>query len=117
MTTDQEPRSVEENMARLLAAALGGQAQIDPVLRQQVFDRLLSELRAQSVPSPFPDAIIALLSGVLACAATGLLLLATAGYLPDTADPVFLLLSAGVALNLILVPFAGATIVIGRQRE
>lgn len=118
MTEDLEDRPLEGNMARLLQAALGGEAQLRPELRRQTLGRLLAEMRARPAAVAFPDTVVVLLGGVLALAACGLALLAAdGGAMAWNASPVLLLLAAGLALNLAVMPISGVVIVLRRYRE
>jgi len=117
MTDAPESRNVEENVARLLASALDREARPDPRARQRAFERVRAEMRTHRAAIPFPDTVVALLGGLLACAVAGLGLLAASAPVPVGSNPALLLLSAAVSLNLILTPIAGAVIVFGRQRE
>jgi hypothetical protein len=76
---------------------------------------LQAEVHSRAVPAAFPDAAVLLLGGMLLCAVLRLVLLAGTGEASLLANPVLGLLSAGVVLNLLLLPIAGAIVILGRR--
>lgn len=110
------PGQAEQNTALLIRAAMGPDARPAAGLRRSMLRRLLQE-RARSAPVAFPDAVLALLGGLLLAAAGFMVWLAGQGGGSAAANPALLLAAVALGLNLLLVPVAGLVIVLGRKRE
>lgn len=108
---------LEENVARLIAAAAGPDARPTPALRAQTLARLRDTLHARREAAPFPDGIAMLLGALLVLAVCSLVALAAAGSLGSPGSPAWFLLATGPVANLALLPLAAAVIVLRRKRE
>lgn len=115
--TDERASHGKDNTERLLASALGGEARLPPAASRRGRERVLAEVRSRRAAVPFPDAVVALLGGLLVCALAGLALLSLTGSVALDDNPALLLLGAALALNLVLVPVSASVIVLRRQRD
>ena len=109
----------EENAARLIGAALGPDARPSPATRSRAFAQLLAESRRLH-PATFPDRALALLIGALALMAAWIVVQG-AGLAPSGANgggeqgAMFVVVAAVLAVNLVMVPVAGAVIILRRR--
>lgn len=117
MIDDGDPRLEEENMARLIAAAMGPDTQPSPGLRAQTLARLRAALRANQEPVAFPDSVVVLLAALLILAVCSLVALVVAGLLGSAGSPAWFLLAAAPIANLALLPVAAAVIVLRRKQN
>lgn len=112
-----EEKFTEENLARLIRAGYSSAARTVPAVREQTWQRLAAEL-SQRHPAAFPDAILAILAGIVTLLAGWLFAQTLTGVampitIPPDLVPVVILI---VAINLFAVPITGIIIVIRSQR-
>ena len=101
----------EENAARLIGAALGPDARPSPATRSRAFAQLLAESRRLH-PATFPDRALALLIGALALMAAWV---AVQGAGDSEPGAMLVVVAVVLAVNLVMVPVAGAVIILRRR--
>jgi hypothetical protein len=116
----QENKQWEENdMARLIQAGIGGDARLDPAVKERVWLRLAAQMPKQPVLAPFPDFAIGTLGVLLVLAAVGALVryLGTSApsMLPSMSPSLFFIPLFFLILNFAMIPVASILIVIRRR--
>jgi hypothetical protein len=106
----------EANVGRLLEAACGKEALLDPSLRERTRRNLIRRLHLRHSAPAFPERAVALLGFVLAGAATWLVLRVGGGGLEEAWRLPGLLIALPLSANLALVPVA-AFVVLQRRRS
>lgn len=101
----------EENTARLIGAALGPDARPSPAARTRALAQLLSESRRLHAAT-FPDRALALLIGALALMAAWV---GGQGAGGGEQGAMLVVAAAVLAVNLVMVPVAGAVIILRRR--
>lgn len=109
----------EENTARLIGAALGPDARPSPAARTRALAQLLSESRRLHAAT-FPDRALALLIGALALMTAWIVVQGTGPALSvangnGEQGAMLVVVAAVLAVNLVMVPVAGAVIILRRR--
>lgn len=106
---------LEANTARLVEASMGGEARLDPQLRQAMRQHLISELNARTAIHPFPEKALGLLTifGLLAIAGT--LTQLSQGQMTAFENGLWPILILLLLANLALLPIASVVIVLHRR--
>jgi hypothetical protein len=110
----------ESNAARLVEAAMGGDARLDPRVKERVWLRMAAEMAkqpapAQEQPAPFPDFAIGILVALLALAAAGTLVQYFGAPVSVAGSSWSALTRTLLLLNLAMVPVASTLIVVRRR--
>ena len=111
---DELDNHLEANFTRLLEAACGEAALLDPTLRERTRERLTRRLHLiHSAPS-FPDRAVALLALVLGGTATWLAFQVAGRGIEELWRLPALLIALPLSVNLALVPVAAVVVLQGR---
>ena len=109
----------ENNAARLIQAGIGGDARLDPRVKERVWLRLAAQMPKQPALAPFPDFAIGTLGVLLVLAAAGALsrfLGFAAPFMPPSMSPsLFFVPLFFLVLNFAMIPVASIVIVIRRR--
>ena len=97
---------LEANLARMIKAAAGGEAQLKESQRERTWHRLIAESRRSRPASPFPDRVLAFLGGVQAFAALWLGIRVLTNGFTGTIDVPSLFVALPVTVNLACLPIA-----------
>lgn len=112
---NDEEHHLEQNLAILLRAALGGQARPGPQELRTAW-RLLSRQRSRRpFPSDFPDSVLALLGLQLVLLGTWMLARSTHWTGPESVSLPLTVASAWLLVNLAFLPVASLVVFLRRR--
>ena len=111
---DEKP-FLEDNVSRLVRAAMPPGARPDPVRRAELFLKLIAEAEGAAAGSAFPDRLVCALAAALTVLAAWIAARLGAGSVAGTPDPALTVLAIALVLNLAMVPVAGFLIVVRRH--
>lgn len=114
---DELNNHLESNVARLLEAACGEAALLDPSVRERTRRRLTQRLHLRHSAPAFPDRAVALLGLAMAGTATWLTLQVAGRGIEEVWRLPGLLLALPLSANLVLVPVAAIVILQGRRND
>ena len=111
---DEKP-FFEDNMARLIRAAMPPGARPDPVRRAELLLKLTAEAERAAARSAFPDRLVCVLAAALVVLAAWVAGRLGAGSIAGAPGPALTVLAVALVLNLAMVPVAGFLIVVRRH--
>ena len=114
---DELDDHLEANLARLLEAACGEEALLDPALREHTRQQLAQRLHLCHSAPAFPDRAVALLGLLLAGTAAWLAVQVAGGGIDEVWRLPGLLIALPLSANLLLVPVATVVVLQGRQKH
>jgi len=114
---DELNNHLEANFARLLEAACGEAALLDPTLRERTRQRLTQRLHLRRSAPAFSDRAVALLGLVLVGTATWLVFQVAGRGIEEVWRLPGLLIALPLSVNLLLVPVAAVVVLQGRRSD
>jgi hypothetical protein len=105
----------EDNVSRLVRAAMPPGARPDAVRRAEVLLKLTAEAESAAARSAFPDCLVGVLAAALTMLAAWVAARLGAGFIPGAPGPALTVLVIALVLNLTMVPVAGFLIVVRRH--
>ncbi len=106
---------LESNTVRLIEAGLGGEARLNPELRESVRRRLAEELNVRTAKNPFPERALIWLTGLVLSAALAILAQFSRLGALRFDDGLWSALALLLLLNIVLTPVA-SIVIIARRR-
>ncbi len=107
---DDQKKYAEENIHRMVQAGMGGQAQPDSALREEVLMRLKGELRSKPTQE-FPTTVLGLITVVFALISDWWIV--QSGITPTWETIVIGIL---IGVNLLCIPI-GSIVIVNRRRH
>lgn len=114
---DRSDDILECNTARLIQSGMGGEARLDPELREELRHRLVGELRAGLALPAFPEKALGVLTALGLLAALGVLVQVGQTGLRTFEDGIWPMLALLLLLNLALTPVASIVIIVLQRRS
>ncbi len=105
----------EANTVRLIEAGLGGEARLNPELRESMRRRLADELNVRTAKSPFPERALIWLMVLGMSAALAILAQLSRLGAPKFDDGLWPALALLLLLNVVLTPVATIVIIVRRR--
>lgn len=105
----------EDNTRRLIKAGFGAAMQLSPLVKEQTWQRMVSQLQTGRVIDTFSDRALMILAALLVFMATWLTGQALMDGMSAALSPKYALMALTVVCNLVCVPIACIVIVIGRR--